>query len=190
MLTFILPVNCLRYVYAWIQSFLKNLVLQEINDFWLSFANKTNPWSSRKKKHSVDHQEYLIFHPQTLNILFGCSSDWHTWFPEERVDGCSGSHQVAGSRVQERKPVSKPSDHPPKIRPHCRLVVTGSKVIRFSHSLMKCNFVIDMVGDLLGLFFFLLIGWSFIFMKAMSKITKMRLYGYQSLKTEKLFHIS
>lgn len=143
-----------------------------------------------KKKHSVDHQEYLIFHPQTLNILFGCSSDWHTWFPEERVDGCSGSHQVAGSRVQERKPVSKPSDHPPKIRPHCRLVVTGSKVIRFSHSLMKCNFVIDMVGDLLGLFFFLLIGWSFIFMKAMSKITKMRLYGYQSLKTEKLFHIS
>lgn len=50
-------------------------------------------------------------------------------------------------------------------------MVTGSEVIRVSHNPMKCNFVIDMEGDLLGLLgFFFLIGRSFIFMKAMSKI--------------------
>lgn len=67
-------------------------------------------------------------------------------------------------------------------------MVTGSEVIRVSHNPMKCNFVIDMEGDLLGLlgFFFLLIGRSFIFMKAMSKIklnTFVRLSKIRKRKT-------
>lgn len=51
-------------------------------------------------------------------------------------------------------------------------MVIGSEVIRVSYNSMKCNFVIDMDGDFLELlgFFFLLIGWLFIFMKVMSKI--------------------
>lgn len=51
-------------------------------------------------------------------------------------------------------------------------MVIGSEVIRVSYNSMKCNFVIDMEGDFLGLlgFFFLLIGRLFIFMKVMSKI--------------------